>query len=151
MARFRHYGLGIHFRLLPPVVSCGGRRRYSDGMHQALEAKENVTIARESQTLASITFQNFFRMYDKLAGMTGTADTEAVEFKKIYDLKTIGKVIYSSGDIKTLSCHVVYQLVYDIELFFSIMIDREGNFIGSSIKDSGLKRKMDELPKLDIV
>ncbi len=64
-------------------------RRYSDGLHQALEAKESVTIARESQTLASITFQNFFRMYDKLAGMTGTADTEAVEFKKIYDLDVV--------------------------------------------------------------
>lgn len=61
-------------------------RRYSDGLHQAIEAKENVTVARESQTLASITFQNFFRMYRKLAGMTGTADTEAVEFKKIYGL-----------------------------------------------------------------
>ncbi|MDV6234881.1 preprotein translocase subunit SecA [Leptospira ellisii] len=61
-------------------------RRYSDGLHQALEAKEGVTIAKESQTLASITFQNYFRMYDKLAGMTGTADTEAEEFKKIYNL-----------------------------------------------------------------
>jgi preprotein translocase subunit SecA len=61
-------------------------RRYSDGLHQALEAKENVTIARESQTLATITFQNFFRMYNKLGGMTGTADTEAVEFQKIYKL-----------------------------------------------------------------
>jgi len=64
-------------------------RRYSDGLHQALEAKENVSIARESQTLASITFQNFFRMYDKLSGMTGTADTEAVEFRKIYDLDVV--------------------------------------------------------------
>ncbi len=61
-------------------------RRFSDGLHQALEAKENVTIARESQTLASITFQNYFRMYNKLSGMTGTAETESVEFKKIYDL-----------------------------------------------------------------
>ncbi len=61
-------------------------RRYSDGLHQALEAKERVTIERENQTYASITFQNYFRMYDKLAGMTGTADTEAPEFKKIYDL-----------------------------------------------------------------
>jgi len=61
-------------------------RRYSDGLHQALEAKENVKIENENQTLASITFQNYFRMYDKLAGMTGTADTEAAEFKKIYDL-----------------------------------------------------------------
>jgi preprotein translocase subunit SecA len=61
-------------------------RRYSDGLHQALEAKENVKIENENQTLATITFQNYFRMYDKLAGMTGTADTEAAEFKKIYDL-----------------------------------------------------------------
>ncbi len=64
-------------------------RRYSDGLHQAIEAKENVTVARESQTLASITFQNFFRMYKKLAGMTGTADTEAVEFQKIYSLDVV--------------------------------------------------------------
>jgi len=62
-------------------------RRYSDGLHQALEAKEGVKIERENQTLASITFQNYFRMYDKLAGMTGTADTEAAEFKKIYSLE----------------------------------------------------------------
>jgi preprotein translocase subunit SecA len=61
-------------------------RRYSDGLHQALEAKENVKIESENQTLASITFQNYFRMYDKLSGMTGTADTEASEFKNIYDL-----------------------------------------------------------------
>ena len=64
-------------------------RRYSDGLHQALEAKENVTIARESQTFAQITFQNYFRMYKKLAGMTGTADTEAIEFKKIYNLEVV--------------------------------------------------------------
>jgi preprotein translocase subunit SecA len=61
-------------------------RRYSEGLHQALEAKENVKIENENQTLATITFQNYFRMYDKLAGMTGTADTEAAEFKKIYQL-----------------------------------------------------------------
>lgn len=64
-------------------------RRYSDGLHQSLEAKEGVAIARESQTLASITFQNYFRIYKKLAGMTGTADTEAEEFKKIYNLDVI--------------------------------------------------------------
>jgi len=64
-------------------------RRFSDGLHQALEAKEYVTIARESQTLASVTFQNFFRMYDKLSGMTGTADTEAMEFQKIYSLDVV--------------------------------------------------------------
>ncbi|MDH5720292.1 MAG: preprotein translocase subunit SecA [Spirochaetia bacterium] len=61
-------------------------RRYSDGLHQALEAKERVSVKQETQTLATITFQNYFRMYEKLAGMTGTADTEAEEFKKIYNL-----------------------------------------------------------------
>jgi preprotein translocase subunit SecA len=61
-------------------------RRYSDGLHQALEAKEGVTIAKASQTIASITLQNYFRLYKKLAGMTGTADTEAVEFANIYKL-----------------------------------------------------------------
>ncbi|HHP7236556.1 MAG TPA: preprotein translocase subunit SecA [Desulfobacterales bacterium] len=64
-------------------------RRYSEGLHQALEAKEGVKIENENQTLATITFQNYFRMYDKLAGMTGTADTEAPEFKKIYDLEVM--------------------------------------------------------------
>ena len=64
-------------------------RRYSDGQHQALEAKEHVTIQPENQTLASITFQNYFRMYDKLAGMAGTADTEAVEFHEIYNLEVM--------------------------------------------------------------
>jgi len=64
-------------------------RRYSDGLHQALEAKEGVTVQPENQTLASITFQNYFRMYDKLAGMTGTADTEAEEFQKIYELEVV--------------------------------------------------------------
>jgi len=69
-------------RLMP-----GGR--YSEGLHQALEARENVKIENENQTLATITFQNFFRMYDKLSGMTGTADTEAPEFKKIYELDVL--------------------------------------------------------------
>lgn len=64
-------------------------RRWSDGLHQAVEAKEGLKIARENQTLASITFQNYFRMYDKLSGMTGTADTEAMEFKDIYSLKVV--------------------------------------------------------------
>lgn len=64
-------------------------RRYSDGLHQALEAKEHVKVERENQTLASITFQNYFRMYEKLAGMTGTADTEAQEFKEIYGLDVL--------------------------------------------------------------
>ena len=64
-------------------------RRWSEGLHQAIEAKEDVTIQRENQTLASITFQNYFRLYDKLAGMTGTADTEAFEFQQIYGLEVV--------------------------------------------------------------
>ena len=88
-------------------------RRYSDGLHQALEAKEGVKIENENQTLATITFQNYFRMYQKLAGMTGTADTEAEEFKKIYNLEVMviptdktmiradhPDVIYKSADEK---------------------------------------------------
>src|SRR5262245_13383190 len=64
-------------------------RRWSDGLHQAVEAKEGIQVRAENQTLASVTFQNFFRMYDKLSGMTGTADTEAPEFAKIYDLDVL--------------------------------------------------------------
>jgi preprotein translocase subunit SecA len=64
-------------------------RRYSDGLHQALEAKEGLTVANENQTLASITFQNYFRLYEKLAGMTGTAQTEAAEFHNIYKLDVV--------------------------------------------------------------
>jgi preprotein translocase subunit SecA len=64
-------------------------RRWSDGLHQAVEAKENVRIENENQTLATVTFQNYFRMYGKLAGMTGTADTEAAEFRKIYNLDVV--------------------------------------------------------------
>ena len=64
-------------------------RRYNEGLHQAIEAKEGVSIQKESQTLATITFQNYFRMYDKLAGMTGTAMTEEGEFREIYRLDVI--------------------------------------------------------------
>src|SRR5690606_35029279 len=64
-------------------------RRWSEGLHQAVEAKEGVAIQNENQTMASITFQNYFRMYEKLAGMTGTADTEAFEFQEIYGLETV--------------------------------------------------------------
>ena len=64
-------------------------RRWSDGLHQAVEAKEKVKIERENQTLATITFQNYFRMYGKLSGMTGTAETEAPEFDKIYKLEVL--------------------------------------------------------------
>ena len=75
-------------------------RRWSDGLHQAVEAKEGVAIQKENQTLASITFQNFFRMYEKLSGMTGTADTEAYEFNQIYGLETV--VIPTHRDMQRL-------------------------------------------------
>src|SRR5207245_4856017 len=75
------------------IDECTGRmmegRRYSEGLHQALEAKEGVTIQNENQTLASITFQNYFRLFPKLAGMTGTAMTEATELHDIYKLEVI--------------------------------------------------------------
>jgi len=83
-------------------------RRYSDGLHQALEAKEKVNIEQENQTLASITFQNYFRMYKKLAGMTGTADTEAAEFKKIYNLEVI-VVPTNMPMIRTDHSDVIYK------------------------------------------
>ena len=75
-------------------------RRWSDGLHQAIEAKEKVDVKNENQTLATITFQNYFRMYDKLSGMTGTADTEAVEFRKIYNLSV--NVIPTNRPIKRM-------------------------------------------------
>ena len=88
-------------------------RRYSDGMHQAIEAKEKVQIRRENKTLDNITFQNYFRMYTKLSGMTGTAETEATEFVKIYNMNTWvipthkpciredkQDVVYKSEDVK---------------------------------------------------
>lgn len=83
-------------------------RRWSDGLHQAIEAKEGVEVKNENQTLATITFQNFFRMYSKMAGMTGTADTEAVEFKKIYNLDV--SVIPTNKPIQRLDQEdVVYK------------------------------------------
>ncbi|MBI3767905.1 MAG: preprotein translocase subunit SecA [Deltaproteobacteria bacterium] len=83
-------------------------RRWSDGLHQAVEAKENVKIERENQTLATVTFQNYFRMYAKLAGMTGTADTEAVEFHQIYGLEVM--VVPTHQDmIRTDLADVVYK------------------------------------------
>jgi preprotein translocase subunit SecA len=85
-------------------------RRWSDGLHQAVEAKENVKIERENQTLATITFQNYFRMYKKLAGMTGTAETEAAEFSKIYNLDVV--VIPTN---KTLIRHEHADVVYRTE------------------------------------
>jgi len=83
-------------------------RRWSDGLHQAVEAKENVKIESENQTLATITFQNYFRMYKKLAGMTGTADTEAVEFNQIYKLEVV--VIPTNQPMIRIDNHdVVYK------------------------------------------
>ena len=72
-------------------------RRYSDGLHQAIEAKEGVDIQNESMTLATVTFQNYFRMYEKLSGMTGTAKTEEEEFRNIYNMNVI--VIPTNRDI----------------------------------------------------
>jgi preprotein translocase subunit SecA len=83
-------------------------RRYSEGLHQALEAKEGVKIENENQTLATITFQNYFRMYRKLAGMTGTADTEAAEFKKIYNLDVV-VVPTNMPMIRTDFADVIYK------------------------------------------
>ncbi len=83
-------------------------RRYSEGLHQALEAKENVKIENENQTLATITFQNYFRMYDKLSGMTGTADTEAAEFKKIYNLD-VSVVPTNKPMVRTDNPDVIYK------------------------------------------
>jgi preprotein translocase subunit SecA len=83
-------------------------RRYSDGLHQALEAKERVKIESENQTMASITFQNYFRMYAKLAGMTGTADTEAEEFGKIYKLEVV-VVPTNMPMIRTDHSDVIYK------------------------------------------
>jgi preprotein translocase subunit SecA len=83
-------------------------RRWSDGLHQAVEAKEHVKVEAENQTLATITFQNYFRMYKKLAGMTGTAETEAAEFQKIYNLDVV--VIPTNRDLRRIeNADVVYR------------------------------------------
>src|SRR6266702_4422725 len=83
-------------------------RRWSDGLHQAIEAKESVKIERENQTLATITFQNYFRMYKKLAGMTGTAETEAPEFEKIYKLDVL--VIPTNQQMRRIeNADVIYR------------------------------------------
>ena len=106
-------------------------RRYSDGLHQALEAKEGVKIENENQTLASITFQNYFRMYDKLSGMTGTADTEAAEFQSIYKLEVM--VIPTNMDMIREDCaDVIYRT--EAEKFDAILDEiRELNEIGRPV------------------
>jgi preprotein translocase subunit SecA len=83
-------------------------RRYSEGLHQAIEAKEHVKVERESQTLATITFQNFFRMYDRLAGMTGTARTEEEEFRKIYGFDVV-EIPTNLPMIRTDSSDIIYR------------------------------------------
>ncbi len=94
-------------------------RRWSDGLHQAVEAKEGVPIQRENQTLASITFQNYFRMYSKLAGMTGTADTEAYEFQQIYSLEVVvipthrAMIRKDSADLVYLTKQAKFNAVID--------------------------------------
>ncbi len=97
-------------------------RRWSDGLHQAIEAKEGVTIQQENQTLASITYQNYFRLYEKLAGMTGTADTEAFEFEQIYSLEVVviptnqSMIRDDRGDLIYLTQREKYDaIVEDIE------------------------------------
>ncbi|XMR39130.1 hypothetical protein ACLK2C_00545 [Escherichia coli] len=94
-------------------------RRWSDGLHQAVEAKEGVKIQNENQTLASITFQNYFRLYNKLAGMTGTADTEAFEFQQIYGLDTVviptnkPMVRKDMGDLVYLTANEKYAAIIE--------------------------------------
>ncbi|CUX97283.1 preprotein translocase subunit SecA [Candidatus Hoaglandella endobia] len=127
-------------------------RRWSDGLHQAVEAKENVAIQKENQTLASITFQNYFRLYEKLAGMTGTADTEAFEFSSIYQLDTVvvptnrpmrrkdlSDLVYMTEqekikaiieDIKTCNGRGQPVLVGTISIEKSELISRELNKVG---------------------
>ncbi len=103
-------------------------RRYSEGLHQALEAKENVKIENENQTLATVTFQNYFRMYDKLAGMTGTADTEAAEFKKIYDLDVM-VIPTNKPMIRNDNPDVIYKTrkeKFDAALYEIIELNKRG-------------------------
>ncbi len=95
-------------------------RRYSDGLHQALEAKERVKVEQENQTLASITFQNYFRMYEKLAGMTGTADTEAEEFAKIYHLEVL-VIPTNMPMIRADNSDVIYKT--DKEKFTAVIVE----------------------------
>lgn len=131
--------------------------RWSDGLHQAVEAKENVQIKSENQTLASVTFQNYFRLYDRLAGMTGTADTEAEEFRKIYNLDVVviptnlpiaridePDVIYKSKEAKT---RAVLKLVTELQakgqpvLIGTNSIDSSEHFHAALTK-AGIKHEM---------
>jgi preprotein translocase subunit SecA len=106
-------------------------RRWSDGLHQAIEAKEKVEIQRENQTLAAITFQNYFRLYNKLSGMTGTADTEAVEFMEIYTLEVV--VVPTNAEMVRIDqADVIFRTQQ--EKFDAIVEDvRERNAIGQPV------------------
>ena len=118
-------------------------RRWSDGLHQAIEAKENVAVQQENQTLASITFQNYFRLYSKLSGMTGTADTEATEFQEIYGLEVV--VIPTNKDmIREDAPDVVYRTAQEkymamIESIKEAQIRKQPVLVGTaSIESSEL-------------
>ena len=93
-------------------------RRWSDGLHQAIEAKENVQIRKENQTLASITFQNYFRIYDKISGMTGTADTEAYEFQQIYGLE----VVVIPNHMQMIRKDLPYQIYLTVKEKFNAVL-----------------------------
>ena len=132
-------------------------RRYSDGLHQALEAKEGVKIERENQTLAAVTFQNYFRMYEKLSGMTGTADTEAVEFSQTYNLSVVvvptnepmiridnpdvifktGKEKYDAVIEEIIDCHKAGQPT----LVGTISIE-DSEYLGKVLKRRGIKHEV---------
>jgi len=128
-------------------------RRWSDGLHQAIEAKEKVAIQRENQTLASITFQNYFRLYGKLSGMTGTADTEAVEFMEIYSLEVVVVPTHKEA-VRVDQADVIFRTRQ--EKFNAIVEDvRERHAIGqpvllgtASIEDSELLSKEFDKHKL---
>ncbi len=132
-------------------------RRWSNGLHQAIEAKEGVQVARENQTLASITFQNYFRMYEKLAGMTGTADTEAGEFKQIYSLE-VALIPTNQSMVRKDNVDVVYRtrrekydaVIKDIEevhakgqpvLVGTISIDQSEN-LARMLQEKGIKHNV---------
>ena len=91
-------------------------RRFSDGLHQAIEAKENVKVEEENQTLASITYQNYFRLYQKLAGMTGTAMTESEEFYDIYKLNVVSFLQIKNAYVKILMIKFLEQKKKNIML-----------------------------------
>lgn len=132
-------------------------RRWSDGLHQAVEAKENVTIQNENQTLASITFQNYFRLYQKLSGMTGTADTEAFELNKIYGLEVVvipthrpmirddkGDLIYLTSKEKYLS--IVDDIKSCVDRGQPVLVGttsiENSELIASVLKEQGIKHEV---------